>query len=79
MCTIVQFSQKFSQNSSKCHNATCNALLVMHAMICYAMQCKITNPKPMPNETKSPPQGPNGIEPRALIPSCHAPDFKPGL
>ena len=33
----------------------------------------------MPNETKSPPQGPNGIEPRALIPSGHAPNFKPEM
>ena len=43
------------------------------------MRCNARiKPKTKPNETKSPPQGPNGIEPRALIPSCHAPDFKPG-
>ena len=29
----------------KRHHTTCNALLVMHVMICYAMQCKITKPK----------------------------------
>ena len=55
----------------------CTSSDACHGMLCNAMQ--ITNPKPMPNETKSTPQGPNGIEPRALIPSCHAPDFKPGL
>ena len=69
----------FSISHTTKSSSTCNALSKW-CMPWYAMQYNAnkSNPKPMPNETKSPPQGPNSIEPRALIPSCHALDFKPG-
>ena len=49
-------------------------LIMLHA--CMLMQCKIeTQKKNQPKRDKVSSQGPVGTpEPKALIPSCHAPD-----